>query len=160
MGRPDPVASNDSNLHPNAPKELLDYALNFLATSNNETLLGVFALLILVTYIILGRIGLLLIGVAVGVVLHASWEGPGHHTGEASLANKASRRKELALEVSSRLLDWPKRVIPSDTQSENEGLTNPHQELSLADLEYSTFQPATADALKALTDAVIKDYVG
>ncbi|KAJ5326408.1 hypothetical protein MYU51_010153 [Penicillium brevicompactum] len=160
MGRSDPVAPNDGDPHSTVPKEFVDYTLNFLATSNNETLLGVFALLILVTYIILGRIGLLLIGVAVGVVLHASWEGPSQHTGETSHANKVTRRKELALEVSSRLLDWPKRVTPSDTQTENGGLINAPQEMTPADLEYSTFQPATANALKTLTDAVIKDYIG
>jgi len=142
------------------PQELIDYTLNFLSTSSNETLLGVFSLLILLTYIILGRIGLLLIGVAVGVVLHASWEGSDHeHAGEASHTNKSNRRRELALEVSHRLLDWPKRVVASDNQNDNDGPISSPEDLSLADLEYATFQPATAGALRTLTDAVIKDYV-
>jgi hypothetical protein len=142
------------------PKELIDYTLNFLSTSSNETLLGVFALLILITYIILGRIGLLLIGVAVGVILHASWEGSDHeHAGEASHANKSNKRRELALEVSHRLLDWPQRAVTANNQNENDGHISAPEDLSSADLEYATFQPATAGALRTLTDAVIKDYV-
>jgi hypothetical protein len=139
------------------PQELIDYALNFLSTSSNETLLGVLALLIFVTYIILGRIGLILIGVAVGVILHASWEGSDHEH-EASHANKSNRRRELALEVSHRLLDWPKRAIAADSR-ENDGPINAPEDLSSADLEYATFQPVTAGALRTLTDTIIKDYV-
>lgn len=141
-------------------KELINVTLNFLSTSTNETLLGVFALLALVTYIILGRIGLLLIGVAVGVVLHASWEGSDNeHLDEASHAQKSNRRRELALEVSNRLLDWPKRAGASDLQEEDNGATSTLEDISSAELEYATFQPATAIALRTLTDAVINSYV-
>ncbi|KGO65020.1 Sorting nexin, C-terminal [Penicillium italicum] len=141
-------------------KELINVTLNFLSTSTNETLLGVFALLALVTYIILGRIGLLLMGVAVGVVLHASWEGSDNeHPNEASHAQKSNRRRELALEVSNRLLDWPKRAGASDVQGEDDGSTSALEEISSADLEYATFQPATAVALRTFTDAVINNYV-
>jgi hypothetical protein len=142
------------------PKEFIDVTLNFLSTSSNETLLGVFALLILITYIILGRIGLLLIGVAVGVVLHASWEGSGtEHTDGLSHAQRFNRRRELALEVANRLLDWPKSAGTSDTQNEDDAPISTPEDMSSADLEYATFQPATAGALKRLTDAVITDYV-
>lgn len=140
-------------------KERVDYILHFLSTSTNETLLGVFSLLILVTYIILGRLGLLLIGVAVGVVLHASWEGLDQHTGEVSPSNKSNRRRELSLEVSSRLIDWPKRMVTSDSQTDYRESGTLPEDLSLVDLEYATFQPATAGALRTLTDAVINDYV-
>ncbi|CAG8889503.1 unnamed protein product [Penicillium egyptiacum] len=141
-------------------KEVINATLDFLSTSTNETLLGVFALLALVTYIILGRIGLLLIGVVVGVVLHASWEGSDNErAGEAWHAQKPNRRRELALEVSNRLLDWPKRADASDTQQGDDGSISALEDMSSADLEYATFQPATAVALRTLTDAVIKDYV-
>ncbi|KAJ5503095.1 PX-associated sorting nexin 13 [Penicillium fimorum] len=141
-------------------KELIDATLNFLSTSTNETLIGVFALLGLVTYIILGRIGLLLIGVAVGVVLHASWEGSDIvHADGASHAKNPNRRRELALEVSNRLLDWPKRAGASDIQGGGDGSVSTLEDMSSADLEYATFQPATAVALRTLTDAVVKDYV-
>lgn len=138
-------------------KELMDHVLDFLSTSSNETLLGVFALLMLGTYIILGRVGLLLIGIAAGVILHASWEG-GSHGGEEKTSLK--KRKELALEVSQRLLEWPTRSGPNtlDSKSESALATSP-EELSETDLEFTTFQPATAAALRILTDTVIKDYV-
>jgi hypothetical protein len=137
-------------------KEIVNLALNFLSTSSNETLIGVFALLILVTYVVLGRLGLVLIGVVLGVVLHASWEGPDSVSKGPCSPNK---RRELALEVSRRLLDWPKRGSASLTQGDNDGNTSAPEDLSSADLDYATFQPATANALKKLTDAVIKDYV-
>ncbi|CAI7601185.1 unnamed protein product [Penicillium crustosum] len=141
-------------------KESINAILNFLSTSTNETLLGVFALLALVTYVVLGRIGLLLIGVAVGVVLHASWEGSdSEHPGGVSHAQKSNRRRELALEVSNRLLDWPKRAGALDIQGGDGGSISTLEDMSSADLEYATFQPATAVALRALTDAVINDYV-
>ncbi|KAJ5824423.1 PX-associated sorting nexin 13 [Penicillium robsamsonii] len=161
------ISGKDHNTPPTRPisnqvisKELTDATLNFLSTSTNETLLGVFALLALVTYIILGRIGLLLIGVAVGVVLHASWEGSGIvHADGASHAKTLNRRRELALEVSNRLLDWPKRAGASDIQGGGDGSISTLEDMSSADLEYATFQPATAVALRTLTDAVVKDYV-
>ncbi|KAJ5447844.1 PX-associated sorting nexin 13 [Penicillium cf. griseofulvum] len=160
-------AGKDHNTPPTHPisnqvisKEFINATLNFLSTSTNETLLGVFALLALVTYIILGRIGLLLIGVAVGVVLHASWEGSDiEHADGASHAQKPNRRRELALEVSNRLLDWPKRAGASDIHSGDDGSTSTLEDMSSADLEYATFQPATAVALRTLTDAVVKDYI-
>ncbi|GMG16707.1 unnamed protein product [Aspergillus oryzae] len=59
-------------------KELVDFVIGFLSTASNEVLLVVFAGLVGVTYILLGRLGLLLIGVASGIVLHASWGGGDH----------------------------------------------------------------------------------
>ena len=140
-------------------KELMDHVLDFLSTSSNETLLGVFAFLMLGTYIILGRVGLLLIGIAAGVILHASWEG-GSHGGDEKTSLK--KRKELALEVSHRLLEWPTRSVSNtiDSKTEREsGLATSPEELSETDLEFTTFQPATAAALRILTDTVINDYV-
>jgi hypothetical protein len=155
---PIPAKLDTSEHTPNtaSTKELVNFALNFISTSSNETLLGVFALLILVTYVVLGRIGLVLIGVVLGVVLHASWDGPGPVSEGLRAPN---RRRELALEVSSRLLDWPKRDGASLTQGDNDGSMSAPEDLSPADLDYATFQPATASALKTLTDAVIRDYV-
>ena len=133
-------------------KELLDSALHFFSTASNEALLCVFACLMVVTYIILGRLGLILIGAIVGVILHASWEGgsnePRGH--EAGVIN--SRRRDFSLHVANKLLDWPTRKpsVDLDTRRASE---------STLDLDYSTFRPKTAVALKSLTDAIIKDYV-
>ena len=132
--------------------ELLDSALHFLSTASNETLLCVFACLMIATYIVLGRLGLILIGTIIGVILHASWEGgsnePRGH--EAGIPN--SRRRDFSLHVANKLLDWPTRKQPADLDTR---LPNG----STIDLDYSTFRPKTAVALKSLTDAVIKDYV-
>ena len=140
------------------PLEPVDCALNFLATASNETLLGVFALLAFVTYIVLGRLGLVLIGIELGVVLHASWEGTHARSSEDSAAPR--KRKELALEVSKRLLDWPRPATEDQVVFHNDSgtLTTP-EDLSPADLEFTTFRPATAAALRSFTDAVVKDYV-
>ena len=141
------------------PKDLLDASLNFLANSSNEALLGVFGLLAAMTYVILGRLGLLLIGIASGVILHASWEGPSHEK-EGEEVRVSKKRRELALEVSKRLLDWSSRPVPAEAGNENEGnALVASEDLSAVDLEYATFRPATAAALRSLTDSVIQDYV-
>ncbi|KAJ5988290.1 hypothetical protein N7481_003500 [Penicillium waksmanii] len=163
---PTPIATQDNATKQDGPntkstKELMDHVLDFLSTSSNETLLGVFALLMLGTYIILGRVGLLLIGVSLGVVLHASWEGTSHRGGNGETSSR--KRKELALEVSHRLLDWPQRLasatVTADSKPDSGALATSPENLSDEDLEYLTFRPATAAALRLLTDTVIKDYV-
>ncbi|KAJ5919008.1 hypothetical protein N7466_009951 [Penicillium verhagenii] len=141
-------------------KECLDLALDFLSTSSNERLLGVFALLVVATYLIFGRLGLLLIGIALGAVLHASWEGPLNSSGNDIQLPIAKKRRELALEVSKRLLDWPLRTSdPTSDEAINGNLVSPPEDLSVLDLNYETFRPATAAALRVLTDAIVKDYV-
>ena len=63
----------------NAPsldvRTLTDRTLHFLATASNETLGACLVGLSAGTYLILGRVGLVLIGVVGGVVLHATFEG-------------------------------------------------------------------------------------
>ncbi|KAJ5802251.1 uncharacterized protein N7503_004701 [Penicillium pulvis] len=140
-------------------KGCLDSALEFLSTSSNERLLGVLGLLVIGTYIILGRLGLLLIGAALGAILHASWEGPAHSNNN-DILSAPKKRRELALEVSKRLLDWPLRTISATRDEGTDGnIVAPPEDLSTSDLEYGTFRPATAAALRVLTDAVVKDYV-
>ena len=56
-------------------QDLTSYALNFLSNASNETLGACFVGLGATTYLVLGRIGLVLIGVVGGVVLHATWDG-------------------------------------------------------------------------------------
>ena len=138
----------DGDSDPGQSKEIISSVLHFLSTSSNEALLCVFACLIAVTYILLGRLGLILIGTVLGVILHASWEGMSNEaTGKPN-----ARRGEFALHIANRLLDWPPRKSPEafDTKISRE---------PSIDLDYSTFRPKTAVALKSLTDAVIKDYV-
>lgn len=141
-GAPAPVQSSD----------LLNYILRFLSTSSNEVLLGVFACSMVATYVLLGRLGLVLIGTVLGVIIHASWEGwsnehPGHETGIPT-----ARRREVTLHLANRLLDWPKRKTP-------EVLDSKVAREPTMDLDYSIFRPKTAAALKSLTDSIVRDYV-
>lgn len=149
------VQTKDNN--PKAPKDIVDAILNFFAHSSNEVLLGAFAALIVATYIILGRLGLLLIGVAGGVTLHATWEASENGSTGGPPEDRNSRRKELALNVANRLLDWRQRTPETDV-----GADEPQQKSTgdtlLVDFN-SISGPETAAALETLTDAVIRDYV-
>ncbi|PKX98576.1 PX domain protein [Aspergillus novofumigatus IBT 16806] len=138
----------------------VDYMLRFLSSADNLTLTWFVASLAIVTYVLLGRIGLLLIGLVAGVTLHASWEAAdtglrGDPTGTSSIY----RRKELSLNIANRLLQLSSRR-PSEPKSNNGGIIAEAAEgLSEPDLDFSGFPPKTAAALRSLTNAVIKDYV-
>lgn len=153
--------------HPdNAPaldlKALTDRTLHFLATASNETLGACLIGLGAGTYLILGRVGLVLIGVVGGVVLHATWEGHTSNGGsskEAQGKNPESRRRELGADIAQRVLDW-RAVKAPEKGSRDDDATDLNVKLySGMKLDYSDFQPETAAALTELTDAVIRDYV-
>ncbi len=144
-------------------KSLTDKTLHFLATASNETLGACLVGLGAGTYLVLGRVGLVLIGVVGGVVLHATWEGHGHDgegdSKEQTSKNVETRRKEVSVQVAKRVLDW------RDTQSQKTA-SQQHDDIDLSlklyagkTLDYSEFQLETAAALTELTDAVIRDYV-
>lgn len=144
-------------------KALTDRALHFLATANNETLGACLVGLGAGTYLILGRVGLVLIGVVGGVVLHATWEGQSESGEGAALKGKSSdaRKRELGAHVANRILDW--RGTTGRLEEEGEG-DAASSDLSLKlysgkSLDYSEFKPETAAALTELTDAVVRDYV-
>ncbi|KAF7594277.1 hypothetical protein BBP40_009677 [Aspergillus hancockii] len=159
-----PVEENDSvddnGLSLMQSEGLSDTIIHFLATSSNETLLGVFACLICATYILLGRVGLLLIGVASGIVLHASWEGMGTQlTGNKCGYRYPNWRKEVALNMAHRLLDWP-RHNPTGVEAKNDTSKDRLlKDTSMKEPDYSAFRPETAAALRSLTQAVISNYV-
>jgi hypothetical protein len=144
-------------------KALTDRALHFLATANNETLGACLVGLGAGTYLILGRVGLVLIGVVGGVVLHATWEGQSESPGGegAALKGKSSdaRKRELGAHVANRILDWRNTTgtlqVEEDTASSDLSL----KLYSGKSLDYSEFKPETAAALTELTDAVVRDYV-
>jgi PXA domain/Sorting nexin C terminal/PX domain len=134
-------------------RNLTDASLHFLANASNETLgacaVGLFAS----TYLVLGRIGLILIGVVGGIVLHATWDAQhANHGGEDS----SHRKRELGIEIVKRVLDW------RDSRETNE-LTEVPRTVDAStpanSLDYSEFQPATGAALTDFTDAVIQNYV-
>lgn len=140
-------------------KAATDRALQFLATASNETLGACLVGLGAGTYLILGRVGLVLIGVVGGVVLHATWEGQSQSGDGADQKGKSSeaRKRELGALVANRILDW------RDSKAKQDG-DGPDSDLSLKlysgkNLDYSEFRPETATALTELTDAIIRDYV-
>ncbi|OGM39549.1 PX domain protein [Aspergillus bombycis] len=148
----------NANNHGTNIAELVGFVIGFLSTASNEVLLGVFAGLVSATYILLGRLGLLLIGVASGIALHASWEGTSTHSSKNELhCRLLKRRREMGLDIAHRLLDWSKRNTTRIKSNDNlQELSNDVVEI---EPDYTSFRPKTAAALESLTDAVIKDYV-
>lgn len=140
---------------------LTDRTLQFLATASNEALGACLVGLSAGTYIILGRVGLVLIGVVGGVVLHATWEGNAHH-GEGSDQkgkNTKSRRRQLGVDVAQRILEWRNNRTQEKSAGEDDNSDLSLKLYSGKLLDYSDFKPETAAALTELTDAVIRDYV-
>src|SRR5947209_3982766 len=140
--------------------DITDAFLNFLSNASNETLGACAVGLCATTYLVLGRIGLVLMGAAGGIVLHATWEASNNTAagGKSNAAEGSRRRRELGIEVVRRALDWR---VTSQGAPEGEVLKTGTVEGSPDDkiLGYSDFRPATRAALTALTDAVIRDYV-
>lgn len=136
-----------------ALQALTDKTLDFLSHASNETLGACLAGVGAATYLVLGRVGLVIIGVAGGVVLHATWDGiRGDDRDEATRRADQARKREVSMEVAKRVLDWVSRR-GADTNDGDVRL------LATQDLDYSQFEPETETALNAFTDAVIKDYV-
>ncbi|KAL8669205.1 MAG: hypothetical protein Q9168_006203, partial [Polycauliona sp. 1 TL-2023] len=142
-------------------QEALDRILQFFSTASNETLGACLAGLVAATYFILGRIGLVLIGIVGGVALHAVWEERnGQHDYQAKSAEvNARKRREDGLSILNRVLDWRNEdhdsepMLGGDTDAPGSKLPNPQP------LNFSNLEPATGAALTGLTDAVIRDYV-
>ena len=134
----------------NTAQSLIDFVLDFLSTSSNEVLILIFLFATSAVYILFGRLGLLLIGLVSGIVLHASWEGGRDVT---------DRKRELSLGVPKGLVDWPERKSVGVENENGHDLVERTDGILKVDLDYSTFQPATAAALRSFTDAAIDNYV-
>ncbi|KAL8852627.1 MAG: hypothetical protein Q9221_002507 [Calogaya cf. arnoldii] len=142
-------------------QESLDHVLQFLSYASNETLGACLAGLGAATYFILGRIGLVLIGLVGGIVLHAIWEERNSQCDNQphSAESKARKRREDGLSILHRVLDWRNEGDGSQSEAKGDlhavGLEPPN----LKQLNFSNLEPATGAALTGLTDAVIRDYV-
>ncbi|QDS78122.1 hypothetical protein FKW77_004346 [Venturia effusa] len=136
-------------------QNLTDQALQFLSTASNETLGACLVGIGATTYFVLGRAGLVLIGVVGGVVLHATWEG-GTSEGNVERNIEERRRKELGVEVARRALEW-RRVKGNKEANEEEK----EEKVAVVGkkLGFEGFRPETEAALNELTEAVIRDYV-
>jgi hypothetical protein len=152
--RPTEVKTTGSNGQTSVLQIFTDRALHFLAHASNEALGACLAGLGASTYYIFGRVGLVIIGVAGGVVLHATWEGiRNDDRDEATKRLDQQRKKETGLELARRLLDLRVSAETAEDEREEAKLNATHQ------LDFSRFEPETAAALETFTDAVIKDYV-
>ena len=163
-GANDSPPPQDPQYDPQNLKALLrnatDKALVWLSNATNEQLGACLVGLGASTYLVFGRVGLVLIGVVGGVVLHATWEGSNGNgaAGEAGL-KELSRRREVGIDVAQRVLDWrEKRSAEAAGQDATDPLGLGITEQSKA-VDFSEFKPETAAALEAFTDAVIRDYV-
>lgn len=140
-------------------QELTSHVLQFLSNATNETLGACLVGLGATTYLVLGRLGLVLIGVVGGVILHATWEANNQNqTNGAIRATEVAKNRERGLDVIERILDWRERS--SEGALENDHLHGQDSRQSLSsEQDFSGFQPAVRTALTGLTDAVIRDYV-
>ena len=139
-------------------RNVANRTLAFLSNASNETLGACLVGLGASTYIIFGRVGLVLIGVVGGVGLQATWDGSrgGGPDGGASI-QESSRRREVGLDVVHRVLDWRVKNLCHEPGDDVDALGIAPASAKAPD--YSAFQPQTADALAVFTDAVIRDYV-
>ncbi|KAL2071353.1 hypothetical protein VTL71DRAFT_12588 [Oculimacula yallundae] len=129
-----------------APEEdLMTRGLRFLSTASSETIGGIAAGLAAATYLVLGRLGLVLIGVVGGIVLHAAWERQSLGVGSTE-----ELRREKGVDVVQRILNLREtRQSGHEDEDGNKVMGN----------NFEGFQPETAAALNELVDAVIRDYV-
>ena len=139
-------------------RDLTTRALEFLSNASNETLGACIIGLVAVTWLVLGRVGLVLIGVVGGVVLHATWEGDSqNNASDEARALEARKRREKGLDIAVRVLNWKDR---REKDREVDGvLDSPVAVPSLKELDFAGFPPETETALTNLVDAVIRDYV-
>lgn len=135
----------------------ISYILRFLSDATNETLAVCFIGLGASTYIVFGRLGLVLIGVVGGVILHATWEDHSKNQGDEEVkVSDTKDRRERGLDIIQRILDGPGNSRAADSES---GLAQNQEETSLSSSEVDLSSLELAAALASLTDAVIRDYV-
>jgi hypothetical protein len=119
----------------------------FLGTATPGTLGGVAVGLAATTYILLGKVGLLLIGAFGGITAFIQWEARNPQVARAV-------RGERGVDLLDRLLAETRKGNDSRTQVEDVQ----EQEDALA-RGFEDFRPDTRAAMEELVGAVIRDYV-
>lgn len=139
-------------------RDLTTRALDFLSNASNETLGACIVGLGAVTWLVLGRVGLVLIGIVAGVVLHATWEGNTEsNENDEARTLEARKRREKGLDIAARILDWNDRRGGS---RELDGVRDAPAAVHLEkELDFAGFPPETKNALTNLVDTIIRDYV-
>ncbi|KAK5628841.1 hypothetical protein RRF57_004556 [Xylaria bambusicola] len=126
--------------------DIITRIFQFLSTATLATLGAVAVALAAITYFILGRIGLLLIGAFAGVASFVIWES--QHP-EVARAVRGEKRHAFL----DRLLDDTYGDVGSKLQY------NEEKDAPVVLQSFDDFQPETRIALHELVDAVIRDYV-
>jgi hypothetical protein len=118
----------------------------FLSTATPGTLSAIAVALAAVTYFVLGRIGLLLIGAFAGITTFVVWE---------------SQHPEVARAVrGEKGYDFLDRLFDSRYGDLGPKLEQDEEKDAVAIAQgFDDFQPETRDALCEFVDAVIRDYV-
>lgn len=124
-------------------EDLTTQALQFLSTASTETIGAIIAALIAFTWLLLGRVGLILIGAVGGIVLHATWE-------TQSSATVQDGKREKGLDIAKRLLDLRDTVTKIEDDNHDSDVSGSN---------FESFKPETATALGELVEAVIDNYV-
>ncbi len=162
-----PEGLHSTTLRPNTEpplsvkfRQVADRSFEFLSNASNETLGACLVGLGACTYFILGRVGLVAIGVVGGAFLHATWENNGHSVGnEDTKEEELNRRRQVGIDVISQVLEWRQMSAPTVESDHEAGTRNAIEIPADRDLDFEGFQPATRSALTGLTDAVVRDYV-
>ena len=130
--------------------------LRFLANASNETLAACAVGLGAVAYLVLGRVGLVLIGVFAGVAIHAAWEDlGGRGTSDGERNGEGRTRKEKGLDIVQRLL----AVRPTTSAGQGDPALGTGKREQDAQTDHTGFAPETKTSLETFTDAIIRDYV-
>lgn len=139
---PDPPPRFDSDSR-SPSQQLSAKALHFISVASPGTLAGIAVAFSGVTYAILGRLGLLVIGAVGGVIAFASLEAKHPDVGRAV-------RGEKGPEVLNRLwADLQNTTSSSALDADDDGQLK----------AFDDFRPETREALSAFVDAIIRDYV-
>lgn len=129
---------------PPLPPTLATKALQFISTATPSTLAGIAVVFSGITYAILGKVGLLIIGAFGGVGAFVSLEARNPDIARAV-------RGEKGPEILDRVwLDLQSAKPQDDADEKDEATTFK---------AFDDFRPDTREALGGLVDAVIRDYV-
>ncbi|OBT69212.1 hypothetical protein VE03_01864 [Pseudogymnoascus sp. 23342-1-I1] len=131
---------------PDATTRLLQY----LAHASTEQLCAIAIGLAGCTYLVLGRVGLVLIGAFGGIILHASWES---HSDVADI--QATHQRQKGLDILQKVLHWREKNPANPYEFDDSDDTD----VVVPGANFDDFRPATAEALRELVEATIRDYV-
>ena len=137
-------------------RDIVNSILIFLSTGSNEAVAASFLGLALLTYFLLGRIGLLFIGITVGVILHASWEIRERDISRYPQIKKRKHLNSTGLELLDTLLQWRAEVndkLEREQEKEDLRYKDSDDGANLISL------PKTYDAIEQLKDALLRNYI-